>query len=295
MIWNTNAAAELTHVAHTVMIVMTLEFVIALFSCRRPSTGIFDYVRRAWSMLIGVDSVFLVVCCGLGTVCYRNPSLIPDWASGISAAVISAMLGSVLVFVTERMASYFQEKDRMYGFRSIRILIDEYRSLRLLRSFIFRTALLVSILSPVLLPFIGNLADAAFAGTGREPYVRDILERVQSAYTAFFIPVFVEMIFAMNAILVLAWERIDGYEEDWGPYLARERMRRAYEDTMCRWFGQLNGVNASSDVVNELLRADLDAARREGQDVAWLASFLCTNDPYRRIGRRRYILASRRG
>lgn len=148
------------------------------------------------------------------------------------------------------------------------------------------------VLSPVLAPFLGNIADAAPIGTETVTCFDAVLERAEKACAACFVPVFVEMIVALNAMMVLSWRRIDGYEEDWGPYRTREKMQGMYRSEMRRWFGSLNGRDEPLDVIPRRLDADLTAAENEGRDVDQLATMLCSYDPYRHVGRRRFVLAS---
>lgn len=296
MTWNTNTITELLIAAGMAVAIIVMEFVAAFVGGFRETRVLSDVLQEAYRRVVCVDVLFLAFCIGLATICYRNPMLVPDWfGGGLSAAVASALLGSVLVFVAERIASYSQEKDRLYGFRSARILIDECRSLRLLRSRSFRLVLLTVILAPVLGPFIGNIADAVFAGTETAAWFDTMVERVEKACAACFAPVFVEMIVALNATMILSWRRIYGYEEDWGPYLTRERMQRMYRITMRRWFGLLNGSDKPRDVVSQQLDADLDAAEREGRDKSQLAMLLCSYNPYRDVGWRKRVLASPNG
>lgn len=293
MAWNTNTITEPLIAAGAAVAVIVMEFVAAFVGGFRETRVLSDVLQEAYRHVVCVDVLFLAFCVGLATICYRNPMLVPDWfGGGLSAAVASALLGSVLVFVAERIASYSQEKDRLYGFRSARILIDECRSLRLLRSRSFRLVLLTVILAPVLGPFIGNITDAVFAGTETAAWFDTMVERIEKACTASFAPVFVEMIVALNATMILSWRRIYGYEEDWGPYLTRERMQRMYRITMRRWFGLLNGRDEPLDVIPHRLDADLEAAEREGRDVDQLAALLCSFEPYRNVGWRRRVLAS---
>lgn len=292
MAWNTNTITEPLIAAGAAVAVVAITFITALIDDFRRYHSISDGIQTAWRRVSCVDVPFFAFCGGLWTLCYRNPTLVPDWGGGLSAAIVSALLGSVIVFVAERIASYATERDNVYGFRMMRILVDEHPSLRLLRSHLFRLVLLVVVLSPVLAPFLGNIADAAPIGTETVTCFDAVLERAEKACAACFVPVFVEMIVALNAMMVLSWRRIDGYEEDWGPYRTREKMQGMYRSEMRRWFGLLNGRDEPLDVIPRRLDADLTAAENEGRDVDQLATMLCSYDPYRHVGRRRFVLAS---
>lgn len=295
MTWNTNTITELFIAARAAVVIIAITFITTLIDDFRRYHSISDGIQTAWRRVFCVDVPFFAFCGGLWTLCYRNPTLVPDWGGGLSAAIVSALLGSVIVFVAERIASYATEKDNVYGFRMMRILVDERPSLRLLRSHLFRLVLLVVVLSPVLAPFLGNIADAAPIGTETVACFDAVLERAEKACAACFVPVFVEMVVALNAMMALSWRRIDGYEENWGPYITREKMQGMYRSAMRRWFGLLDGSDKPRDVISEQLDADLDAAEREGRDKGQLAMLLCSYDPYRDVGWRKRVLASPNG